>query len=70
MGVLPVNLIWFLALSFALLLAIATLAREIRLRRALQRLVRQLLSLWRSRAHETDVDARPDHRACHGDRLQ
>jgi len=64
-----VNMIWFLALSFALLLAIATLTREIRLRRALQRLVRQLLSLWRSRAHETDVDARSDHHARHDSRL-
>ena len=50
------NMLWFLALSFALLLAVVALTREIRLRRALQRLVRQLLSLWRSRAHETPVD--------------
>ena len=64
------SVVLFVGLSFALLLAVVMLCHEIRLRRALQRLVRQLLSLWRSRAHETDVDARPDHRACHGDRLQ
>ena len=38
-------------LSFALLLTVAMLVRETRLRRSLQRLLRRLLSFWRN-AHE------------------
>ena len=38
----------------AVLLALA-LAREVRLRRALQKLIQRIFKLWRNR-HETDVD--------------
>ena len=40
------------ALSFALVLAIAALCREVRLRRALQELVRRLVSYLKGKAHE------------------
>ena len=40
------------ALSFALVLAIAALCREVRLRRALQELVRRLVSYLKGHAHE------------------
>lgn len=57
------------ALSFALLLAIAALCREVRLRRALQELVRRLVSYLKGRAHEAsspdqsdDVDRADDRR--------
>lgn len=40
------------ALSFALLLTVAALCREVRLRRALQELLRRLFTLWRTRPHE------------------
>lgn len=56
-------------LSFALLVTIAMLVRETRLRRSLQRLLRRLLSLWRN-AHEEirsqNAGRDPDRR---GDRL-
>lgn len=38
------------ALSLALLIAVAVLVRECRLRRALQDLLRRILSLWRTHA--------------------
>ena len=41
------------ALSFALMLAIAALCREVRLRRAVQEIVRRLVSYFRRTAHET-----------------
>lgn len=41
------------ALAFALLLAIASLCREVRLRRALQELVRRLVAYLRGNSHET-----------------
>lgn len=40
------------ALSLALLLAVALLAREARLRRALQELLRRILALWRTDAQD------------------
>ena len=40
------------ALSFALLLAIAALCREVRLRRALQEIVRRLVAYLKRTAHE------------------
>jgi hypothetical protein len=52
------------AMSFALLAAAVALVREVRLRRALQQLVRRLLNLWR-RQHE-DLSDRSD-RAGPGD---
>ena len=45
------NLTLVTALSFALVLSIAALCREVRFRRALQQLVRRLISYWRN--HET-----------------
>ena len=51
------------ALSFALLLAIAALCREVRLRRALQEVVRRLVACLRRTAHEAhalDDTAHPD----------
>jgi hypothetical protein len=56
------------ALSFALLLAIAALCREVRLRRALQELVRRLVTYLKGRAHEavsldqSDIHDRADDR--------
>jgi hypothetical protein len=41
-----------LALSFALLATVLALGREVRLRRALERLLRHLLSHFRSNSHE------------------
>ena len=40
------------ALSFALLLAVAALCREVRFRRALQQLLRRILAYWRPNADE------------------
>ena len=43
-------------LSVALLLVVAVLIREVRLRKAMQRLLRSLLTrLWRCHAHETNA---------------
>jgi hypothetical protein len=57
------------ALSFALVLAIAALCREVRLRRALQELVRRLVSYLKGKAHEAvspqqsdDLDRTDDRR--------
>lgn len=44
--------ILLVALSFALLLAIAALCREVRLRRALQELVRRLVAYLKRNAYE------------------
>ena len=58
------NLLLPAMLSFALLLAVAMLVRETRLRRSLQRLFRRLLSFWRNAHEETrsqDADRRRDH---------
>jgi hypothetical protein len=46
-----VNFSFFVVL-FALLLAVAALLREVRLRRALERLLKRLLELWRKKDHE------------------
>ena len=51
------------ALSFALVLAIAVLCREVRLRRALQELVRRLVAYLKRSRHEArpvDDAADPD----------
>jgi hypothetical protein len=51
------------ALSFALVLAIAVLCREVRLRRALQELVRRLVAFLKRSHHEArpvDDAADPD----------
>ena len=52
------------ALTFALLLAIAALWREVRLRRALQEIVRRLITLLRRTAGEakpSDLDDDTEH---------
>ena len=52
-------------LSIVLLLAVAMLVRETRLRRSLQRLLRRILSLWRNaheEIHSPSVDRDPDRR--------
>jgi hypothetical protein len=47
-----------LALSFSLLATVLALCREVRVRRALERLLRHLLSHFRRNSHEaTDTDA-------------
>ena len=48
------------ALAITLVAAVLALAREVRLRRALQRLVRLLLSRWRSREAPPQISER-DH---------
>ncbi len=65
------NLTLFAVLSLALLLAIVALVREVRLRRAVEAILRSILArLWRNDAHEKPVsdDARapdrPDDRLC------
>ena len=42
----------FFIVLFALLLSVAALLREVRLRRAVERLLRRLLELWRKKDHE------------------
>jgi hypothetical protein len=42
----------FFVVLFALLLAVAALLREVRLRRALERLLKRLLEIWRKKDHE------------------
>jgi hypothetical protein len=56
-------------LALALLLAVVALVREVRLRRALQELLRRLLTQWRNRFGKDDTttvpsgpDADPDRR--------
>jgi hypothetical protein len=60
-----VSFVFTASLGLALLLAIVALVREVRLRRALERLLRSLLSrLWRLPTHEDrpmpDVDLADD----------
>ena len=61
------------SLSLVLLAVVLALTREVRLRRALQELLRRLLALWRKHTHETtdaplvrseagSPDADSDHR--------
>ena len=58
-----------LALSFALLAAVFALCREVRLRRALERLLRYLLShLWRNLHEASTADSDRDQ-FLHDDRL-
>ena len=56
--------------SFALLVAIALLVREVKFRRSLQRLLNRLLSFLRADAHELTPSPRHDDPADRsGDRL-
>ena len=58
----PINTSLIACLSLALLLVVIALAREIRLRRALQLLLSRIISLWRSRSdqnRDSDADDRP-----------
>ncbi len=56
--------------SFALLVAIALLVREVKFRRSLQKLLHRLLSFWRPDAHEPNSSTRRDDPADRsGDRL-
>ncbi|GEM_PF-5221938 len=56
--------------SFALLVVIALLVREVRFRRSLQKLLHRLLSFWRFDAHEpTSTPCRGDPADRSGDRL-
>ncbi len=56
--------------SFALLVAIALLVREVKFRKSLQKLLHRLLSFWRSDAHEPTSSPRRDDPADHsGNRL-
>ena len=56
--------------SFALLIAIALLVREVNFRRSLQKLLHRLLSFWRSDVHEPTSSPRHDDPADRsGDRL-
>lgn len=56
--------------SFALLVAVALLVREVKFRRSLQKLLHRLLSFWRQDAHEPTPSTRHDDPADRsGDRL-
>jgi hypothetical protein len=56
--------------SFALLIAIALLVREVKFRRSLQKLLHRLLSFSRPDAHEPTSSTRCDDPADHsGDRM-
>ena len=58
----PINTPLIVCLSLALLLVVIALAREMRLRRALQLLLSRIISLWRSRSdqnRDSDADDRP-----------
>lgn len=48
----PINTSLVVCLSLALLLVVFALAREMRLRRALQLLLARIISLWRSRSDQ------------------
>ena len=50
----------FTALAFALLLSIAALCREVKFRRALQSLVRRIVTHWRTNQHEAPLDSARD----------
>lgn len=71
----PINSSLIVCLSLALLLVVVALAREIRLRRALQMLLARILALWRSQfeAYEpTELppkDADPDRARSRKQRL-
>lgn len=54
--------------SFALLVSIALLVREVRFRRSLQKLLYRLLSFWRPDAHDPISSRRRDGPADHPDR--
>ncbi|MEQ8788429.1 MAG: hypothetical protein RIC55_19115 [Pirellulaceae bacterium] len=54
------NVTLLVALSFALLLAVAALCREVRLRRALQRLLQRIFAYWRPNPHEPHETNDPD----------
>lgn len=54
--------------SFALLVSIALLVREVRFRRSLQKLLYRLLSFWRPDAHDPTSSPRRDGPADHPDR--
>jgi len=49
----PVETLIIGSLSLLLLAVVLALVREVRLRRALQELLRRLLALWRKHTHET-----------------
>jgi len=51
-GDMPLNALVIVSLSLALVFAVVALIRQVRLRRALQTLLRRLLQHWRSRNHE------------------
>lgn len=59
----------FYVLSLALLLAVAALCREVRIRRSLQRLLRRLLLYWRNVNEETHPPDAGRHPGQSGDRL-
>ncbi len=48
------NIIVITFLSLALMVAVGVLVREVKLRRALQRLLYRVLERWRSRPNETN----------------
>lgn len=55
----------FVALGLALVAAVLALGREMRLRKALEKLIRNLLSRWRahvSKTHDSDVRTDLDER--------
>ena len=49
----PVETLIIGSLSLVLLAVVLALIREVRLRRALQELLRRLLTFWRKHTHET-----------------
>jgi hypothetical protein len=55
------NTVLLAGLTLALLLAVVALVREVRLRRAVQTLLRRLLSRWRAYVEE-DTDVRHGNR--------
>ena len=64
------NTILLASMSLALLLATVALVRQVRLRRALELLLRRLLSHWRNRSHERTISDHPGNgRARDCDRL-
>ncbi len=53
---------WFVvAMAVALLAAVVALAREIRLRKALERLLQIILSRWRTRGPQSQQDPEKSH---------
>jgi len=47
--------------SFALLVAVALLVREVRFRRSLQKLLYRLLAFWRTNSKKSMTCAHPSH---------